>query len=126
MTIPGIDMVVAVGLLAAIGAVDRFTSPGRLVAFLGLNPSVHQSGNGPARHGRITKQDPCHASTMLVEAAWKPFGGLGHCKPFTNAFAGDAAPMWPPSRCPQITVIVWHLPRRGLRMGASRPSTQRS
>src|SRR3546814_4974963 len=29
MTIPGIDMVVAVGLLAAIGPIDRFTSPAR-------------------------------------------------------------------------------------------------
>src|SRR3546814_20005769 len=60
-SIPGIDMVVAVGLLAAIGPIDRFTSPARLVAFLGLNPSVHQSGNSPARHGRFTKQGPCHA-----------------------------------------------------------------
>ena len=60
MTIPGIDMVVAIGLLAAIGPIDRFANPERLVAFLGLNPSVHQSGNGLARHGRITKQGPCH------------------------------------------------------------------
>src|SRR3546814_16291320 len=75
MTIPGIDMVVAVGLLAAIGPIDRFTSPARLVAFLGLNPSVHQSGNSPARHGRITKQGPCHARTMLVEAAWAAVRG---------------------------------------------------
>src|SRR3546814_20242630 len=75
--IPGIDMVVAVGLLAAIGPIDRFTSPARLVAFLGLNPSVHQSGNSPARHGRITKQGPCHARTMLVEAAWAAVRGPG-------------------------------------------------
>src|SRR3546814_19223452 len=76
-SIPGIDMVVAVGLLAAIGPIDRFTSPARLVAFLGLNPSVHQSGNSPARHGRITKQGPCHARTMLVEAAWAAVRGPG-------------------------------------------------
>lgn len=50
MTIPGIDMVVAVGLLAAIGPIDRFASPGRLVAFLGLNPSVHQSGQAWPHH----------------------------------------------------------------------------
>ena len=55
MTIPGIDMVVAVGLAAAIGDVARFASAEKLVAYLGLNPSVRQSGDGPARHGRIAK-----------------------------------------------------------------------
>ena len=51
MTIPGVDMVVAVGLLATIGPIERLSSPDRLVAFLGLNPSVHQSGrqSGQAR-----------------------------------------------------------------------------
>src|SRR3546814_12010375 len=83
MTIPGIDMVVAVGLLAAIGPIDRFTSPARLVAFLGLNPSVHQSGTSPARHGRITKQGPCHARTMLVEAAGAAVRSPGPLPPFS-------------------------------------------
>ena len=40
MTIPGIDMVVGVGLAAAIGDVARFASAGKLVAYLGLNPSL--------------------------------------------------------------------------------------
>jgi transposase len=52
MTIPGIDMVVAIGLIAAIGPIDRFDDPDKLVAYLGLNPSVHQSGEGRPRHGR--------------------------------------------------------------------------
>src|SRR3546814_11599849 len=92
MTIPGIDMVVAVGLLAAIGPIDRFTSPARLVAFLGLNPSVHQSGNSPARHGRITKQGPCNARSMLVEAAWSAFPGPGPSRPFLDLFRSRRAP----------------------------------
>jgi transposase len=46
MTIPGIDMVVAIGVLAAIGPIERFATPDKLVAYLGLNPSVHQSGEG--------------------------------------------------------------------------------
>ena len=56
MTIPGIDMVVALALVAAIGEIERFTKPEKLVGYLGLNPSVRQSGPGPAYHGRITKQ----------------------------------------------------------------------
>ena len=67
MTVPGIDMVVATGLLAAIGPIERFSGPDKLVAYLGLNPSVHQSGEGRPRHGRITKQGRTHARTMLVE-----------------------------------------------------------
>src|SRR3546814_5144238 len=64
MTLPGIDMVPAVGLLAAIGPIDRLTSPARLLAFLGLNPMVPQPVNRTARPCRITKQEPCHARTM--------------------------------------------------------------
>jgi transposase len=44
MTIPGIDMVVALGLTAAIGPINRFKGPDQLVAYIGLNPSVYQSG----------------------------------------------------------------------------------
>ena len=70
MTIPGINMVVALALMAAIGDVDRFTKPEKLVGYLGLNPSVRQSGTGPVHHGRITKQGRGHARGMLVEAGW--------------------------------------------------------
>jgi polyribonucleotide nucleotidyltransferase len=54
MTIPGVEMVVAVAIVAAIGAVTRFDRSQKLVSYLGLNPSVRQSGPGPAYHGRIT------------------------------------------------------------------------
>src|SRR5438045_7401649 len=61
MTIPGIDMVVALAMTAAIGEIGRFARPEKLVSYLGLNPSVRQSGPGPAYHGRITKQGRGHA-----------------------------------------------------------------
>ena len=47
MTVPGIDMVVALALVAAVGAVERFDSQQQLVSYLGLNPSVRQWGQGP-------------------------------------------------------------------------------
>jgi transposase len=55
MTLPGVDMTVASGVAAAVGDIRRFADPTRLVSYLGLNPSVRQSGEGPAYHGRITK-----------------------------------------------------------------------
>jgi transposase len=114
MTIPGIDMVVAVGLLAAIGPIERFPSPGRLVAFLGMNPSVHQSGNSPARHGRITKQGPCHARTMLVEAAWQAVRGPGPLRAFYERVRGRRGThVAAVAVARKIAVIVWHLLTRG-------------
>ena len=105
MTIPGIDMVVATGLLAAIGPVERFAGSDKLVAYLGLNPSVHQSGEGRPRHGRITKQGRTHARTMLVEAAWQAVRGPGPLRAFYQRVArrrgnhiAAVAPSMPPSR----------------------------
>ena len=69
MTLPGVDMVVASGVAAAIGDVRRFEDPTKLVGYFGLNPSTRQSGEGPAYHGRITKQGRGQARGMLVEAA---------------------------------------------------------
>ena len=114
LTIPGVDMVVAVGLLAAIGPIHRFSSPDRLVAFLGLNPSVHQSGNGPARHGRITKQGPCHARTMLVEAAWQAVRSPGPLRAFYERVRGRRGThVAAVAVARKIAVIVWHLLTRG-------------
>ena len=54
MTIPGVDVVTAVTLAAVIGDVRRFPSARHLVGYLGLHPTIRQSGNGPARHGRTS------------------------------------------------------------------------
>jgi transposase len=56
MTLPGTDVTVAASVASAIGDIRRFSDPQKLVAYLGLNPSVRQSGEGPAYDGRVTKQ----------------------------------------------------------------------
>jgi transposase len=49
----------AATLVAVIGDVRRFPTARHLVGYLGLHPTVRQSGNGPARHGRMaTLSDP--------------------------------------------------------------------
>jgi transposase len=70
MSIPGVGVGVAVTLMAAIGDISRFSSPRQLVAYLGLDPKVRQSGDEPARHGRISKRGNAQARSVLVEAAW--------------------------------------------------------
>lgn len=68
MTIPGVGVTVAVGLLAAIGDIRRFTTPAQLAAYFGLVPRVSQSGDH-RYHGRITKQGRSSARWLAVEAA---------------------------------------------------------
>src|SRR6188472_1649140 len=70
MTIPGVDVTVAMAITSAVGDFSRFGSPEKLVRYLGLNPRIKQSGGQPAAHGRIAKQGRAHARGMLVEAAW--------------------------------------------------------
>ena len=70
MTVPGVNVITAATFLAAIGDVRRFGSPRKLVGYLGLDPRVRQSGPGPAKHGRISKQGSAPARYALVEAAW--------------------------------------------------------
>jgi transposase len=68
MTIPGIDVTVAIALLAAIGDIERFASPAKLTAYFGLVPKVRQSA-GRCHHGGITKAGPGTARSLAVEAA---------------------------------------------------------
>jgi transposase len=114
MTIPGVDMVVAIGLAAAIGPISRFEGPDRLVSYFGLNPSVHQSGEGRAKHGRITKQGRSHARTMLVEAAWQAVRGPGPLRAFYQRVAarrGNHIAAVAVAR--KLTVITWHMLTKG-------------
>jgi transposase len=70
MTIPGVDLTTAVTMVAVIGDVRRFKTPRHLVGYLGLHPRIRQSGNGPAHHGRLSKEGSAAARHVLVEAAW--------------------------------------------------------
>ena len=110
MTIPGIDMVVAVGLMAAIGRIERFSNPGKLAAYIGLNPSVYQSGDGAAHHGRITKRGRSNARHLLVEAAWQTVRSPGPLRAFyhrVRAKRGNHIAAVAVAR--KLTVIIWHL-----------------
>jgi transposase len=123
MTIPGIDMVVAIGLAAAIGPIARFKGPDQLVSYLGLNPSVHQSGEGRPQHGRITKQGRTHARTMLVEAAWQAVRGPGPLRAFyqrISARRGNHVAAVAVAR--KLAVIAWHMLTRGEDYAGVRPA----
>ena len=49
MTIPGIGYINGGMILGEIGNIHHFSSPGKLLAFAGLDPFVYQSGNFQAK-----------------------------------------------------------------------------
>jgi transposase len=141
MTIPGVDVCVAAGLVAAIGEVSRFASPQHLVSYLGLNPRVRQSGLAPARHGHISKAGRRHARSLLVEAAWSAARAPGPLRAFflrIRTRRGDKIAAVATAR--KLAVLAWHLltkqtdylwarpslvasKRRALELKAGRPKT---
>ena len=107
--LPGIQLVSAVTILAAIGEIGRFPSPERLVGYAGLGARVHDSGQ-VHRTGRITKTGRRDLRHIMVEAAhtasrWHPHWQrelarleprLGHNK----ALVAIAR---------KLLVVVWHV-----------------
>src|SRR5215467_6370033 len=123
MTIPGVNMVVALALIAAIGDIKRFAKPEQLVGYLGLNPSVRQSGPGPAYHGRITKQGRGHARGMLVEAGWVAARCPGSLRSFflrVQSRRGQHVAAVATAR--KLTILIWHLLAKNENYLWSRPA----
>jgi transposase len=65
----GVDTLTALGLLTEVGDFGRFARPRQLTSWLGMTPSIQQSGQSTTR-GAITKTGSTHARRLLVEAAW--------------------------------------------------------
>lgn len=65
----GIDTHSAMVLATEIGDWRRFDSPRQLMAYMGLVPSEHSSGDR-RRQGSITKCGNAHCRHVLVQAAW--------------------------------------------------------
>ena len=65
----GIETHSAMVLATEIGDWRRFDSPRQLMAYLGLVPTEHSSGE-KRRQGAITKCGNAHCRHVLVQAAW--------------------------------------------------------
>jgi transposase len=67
-TMPGVGPITAVSFVAALGEVKRFKSAAEVASYLGLVPSMYDSG-GKQRHGHITKGGPSYVRAVLCECA---------------------------------------------------------
>lgn len=123
MTIPGINAVSACALVGAIGEVERFRSARALVAYLGLDPRVDQSGSGPARGGRISKQGPGRVRHVLVEAAWYLARSPGPLRAFHQRVrARRGANVATVAVARKLVVICWHMLARDEDYAYARPA----
>jgi transposase len=126
LTIPGIDVTTAVTVLASIGDISRFPSARHLVGYLGLHPKVRQSGNEPARHGRLSKEGSAAARHVLVEAAWVAAASPAPLRAFaarTAARRGRQVAAVAVAR--KLCVLCWCLLTRGEDYAFARPSLVR-
>jgi transposase len=77
--LPGLGVLSAMRVLAAIGDITRFPSAKHLVGYAGLGASVHESGE-THRGGHITKEGCSDLRGVMVEAAWVAVEHHSHWK----------------------------------------------
>ena len=69
MTIPGIGYTLAAIILAEIGDIHNFSSPAKLLAFAGMEPSTYQSGQYHASHTPMVKRGSTYLRWAIMQAA---------------------------------------------------------
>jgi transposase len=126
MTVPGVNLICAASFIAAVGNPNRFLTSRKLVAYLGLDPRVKQSGEGPARSGRISKRGSPAARWALVEAAWTAVLQPGPLHGFyerTKNRRGHGKAIVATAR--KLAVLFWCMLTRGEDYAHQQPSLTR-
>ena len=123
MTVPGVNVICAATVLAAVGDIRRFRTSSALVGYLGLDPRVRQSGTEPAKSGRISKRGSSSARWVLVEAAWSVIQQPGPLRAFyqrLRARRGHGKAIVAVAR--KLAVLFWCLLSRGEDYAHQQPS----
>ena len=123
MTVPGVNLICAATFIAAVGDPRRFLTSRKLVAYLGLDPRVRQSGEAPARSGRISKRGSASARWALVEAAWSVVLQPGPLHAFydrTRARRGHGKAIVATAR--KLAILFWCMLTRGQDYAHQQPS----
>jgi transposase len=126
MTVPGVNLICAASFIAAVGNANRFMTSRKLVAYLGLDPRVKQSGEGPVRSGRISKRGSSAARWALVEAAWTAVLQPGPMHAFyerVKARRGHGKAIVATAR--KLSVLFWCMLTRGEDYAHQQPSLTR-
>ena len=107
--IPGMGVLTAMTILAAIGDITRFPSAKHLVGYSGLAASVHASGD-TQRMGRITKEGRRDLRRVMVEAAWIAVNTHPHWKDvFARLSQRIGVQKAIVAIARKLVVVVWHV-----------------
>jgi transposase len=125
--LPGIGVVSAMTLMAAIGDITRFPSAKHLVGYSGLGARVHASGQ-THRGGGISKHGRRELRRVMVETAWSAVLYSSYWKEEfqrLRARLGDGKAIVAIAR--KLLVVVWHvLTHRAADRQANRDAVARS
>lgn len=69
LTIPGVGYTIAAIILAEIGDINNFSSPAKLLAFAGMEPSTYQSGKYNASKTPMVKRGSTYLRWAIMQAA---------------------------------------------------------
>ena len=69
LTIPGIGYTIAAIILAEIGDINNFSSPAKLLAFAGMEPSTYQSGTYNASKTPMVKRGSAYLRWAIMQAS---------------------------------------------------------
>jgi transposase len=109
ISVPGIDVIAALYLIAEIGDPFRFPSPKKLAKYAGLVPSLYQSGER-SRNGRITKAGRKLLRWIMVQIAHNAVRFPGHIQEFflrLKEKKGYAKAIVAAAR--KLLCIIWHM-----------------
>jgi transposase len=127
MMVAGVNLHTAATFMASVGDISRFSSPQKLVSYLGLDPRVRQSGGSAARHGRISNAGASEARHMLGEVAWKVTMTPGPLRAFFERVRARRGPqIAATATARKLAVLFWQLLGRGEDYAYARPAMTRN
>ena len=98
----GIKTLTAATIVAELGDLRRFPTPGKFMSFLGLTPSENSTGDNH-RRGAITRAGNTRLRRLLVEAAWAYFRHPHRSRELLKRSEGVA---------PKVKEIAWRAQNR--------------
>lgn len=68
LSLCGIRIICAFSIMAAVGDINRFKNPKKVVAYFGFSPKCHESGN-TTKKGKISRRGRKEVKSVLIQAA---------------------------------------------------------
>jgi len=117
-TFTGVGLLSAMVFLTEMGDLSRFHNRREIGAYLGLVPSVNESGERDDRKGHITKQGPSRVRKVLCQAMWSRMGSHGPTREFFELL-DERAPK------KKKTQVVAHMRKLGIQLWRAGLAAQR-